>query len=57
MGSCRIPGWEKIVEAYYSYSLSASTKLSLDYQFVENPAYNTDRGPVNVFAGRVHWQF
>lgn len=51
------PGLEKILETYYSYSLTASTKLSLDYQFIDNPAYNTDRGPVNVFAGRVHWQF
>ena len=50
-------GLEKIVEAYYSYSLSSSTKLSLDYQFIDNPAYNTDRGPVNLFAGRVHWQY
>ena len=51
------PGLEKLIEAYYSYSLSSSTKLSFDYQFIENPAYNTDRGPVNTFAGRVHWQF
>jgi len=51
------PGLEQIVEAYYSYALTASTKVSFDYQFVVNPAYNTDRGPVNVFAGRFHWQF
>jgi high affinity Mn2+ porin len=44
-------------QAYYSYALSPSTKVSLDYQFIANPAYNTDRGPVNVFAGRFHWQF
>jgi high affinity Mn2+ porin len=51
------PGPEQILEAYYSYALSASTKLSFDYQFVVNPGYNTDRGPVNVFAGRFHWTF
>jgi high affinity Mn2+ porin len=51
------PRLEKILEAYYSYSLTASTKLSLDYQFIDNPGYNTDRGPVSLFAGRVHWQF
>lgn len=51
------PGLEKIIEAYYSYSATASTKLSFDYQFIDNPAYNSDRGPANVFAGRVHWQF
>jgi high affinity Mn2+ porin len=51
------PGLEQIIETYYSYAISPSTKVSLDYQFVVNPAYNTDRGPVNVFAGRFHWQF
>ncbi len=51
------PGFEQIVETYYSYALSASTKVSFDYQFFANPAYNTDRGPVNVFAGRFHAAF
>jgi len=51
------PGLERIIEAYYSYALSSSTRLSVDYQFIANPGYNTDRGPVNAFAGRFHWQF
>ena len=51
------PGLEQIVESYYSYALTSSTRLSVDYQFVVNPGYNTDRGPVNVFSGRLHWQF
>jgi high affinity Mn2+ porin len=51
------PGVEGIFEAYYSYALTASTKVSVDYQFIGNPAYNTDRGPANVFAGRIHSQF
>jgi high affinity Mn2+ porin len=51
------PGLEKIFEAYYSYALTASTRVSLDYQSVRNPAYNADRGPVNAFAARLHWQF
>ena len=50
-------GLEEIVEAYYSYTLTASTKIAFDYQFINNPAYNTDRGPVNVFSGRIHTQF
>ena len=50
-------GLEQIVEAYYSYALTDSTKITFDYQFVVNPGYNADRGPVNVFAGRFHWQF
>jgi high affinity Mn2+ porin len=51
------PGLEQIFETYYSYALTPSTHLSLDYQFIANPAYNTDRGPVNIFSGRIHWQF
>ncbi len=51
------PGLEEIVEAYYSYALTASTRVSADYQLVVNPAYATERGPVNVFAGRFHSQF
>ena len=51
------PGLEKIIETYYSYALSSSTHIGFDYQFIANPGYNTDRGPVNVFAGRGHMQF
>ncbi|MBC7424097.1 MAG: carbohydrate porin, partial [Ferruginibacter sp.] len=28
-----------------------------DYQFVQNPAYNNDRGPAHIFAIRGHVQF
>ena len=51
------PGLERIIEAYYSYALTPSTRLTFDYQFIANPAYNKDRGPVSVFGGRVHTQF
>jgi high affinity Mn2+ porin len=56
-GALPNPGIEQILEAYYSYSLTSSVKLTADYQFIANPGYNSDRGPVNVFAGRFHWQF
>jgi high affinity Mn2+ porin len=56
-GSLPHPGLEKIIEAYYSYALTSSVKLSFDYQFIANPAYNTDKGPVNLFAGRIRWVF
>ncbi len=51
------PGLEQVIEAYYSYAITSSTKVSFDYQFIANPGYNTDRGPVCVFAGRFHSQF
>ncbi len=59
IGDGQLPnyGLEQIVEAYYSYALTSSTKVSFDYQFIANPAYNADRGPVNVFAGRIHSAF
>jgi high affinity Mn2+ porin len=31
--------------------------VTLDYQFLADPAYNADRGPVSVFAARVHTEF
>jgi high affinity Mn2+ porin len=50
------PGLEHIVEAYYSLPISYF-RLTLDYQFIVNPAYNTDRGPASVVAARLHAQF
>ena len=51
------PGMEQIVEAYYSYAVTSSTKVTFDYQFIANPAYNIDRGPVSVFGARLHSAF
>jgi high affinity Mn2+ porin len=51
------PGLEQIFESYYSYALTSSVRLTADYQFIANPAYNTDRGPANVISGRFHYQF
>jgi high affinity Mn2+ porin len=31
--------------------------VTFDYQFIVNPAYNRDRGPVSVFGARVHTEF
>ncbi|MFC4231631.1 carbohydrate porin [Parasediminibacterium paludis] len=50
-------GHEAIVETYYSAKLSKSFWLTGDYQFVTNPGYNKDRGPVHVFALRGHIEF
>jgi high affinity Mn2+ porin len=51
------PGAEQILEAYYSWAARSWAHLSLDYQWVKNPAYNTDRGPVSIVAVRLHAQF
>lgn len=48
---------EKIVEAYYSLALLDAFAVTADYQFIVNPAYNADRGPVSVLGLRLHTQF
>ena len=48
---------ERIFEIYYAYSLNKWVTLTFDYQFVDNPGYNADRGPVSIFSGRLHAQF
>jgi high affinity Mn2+ porin len=50
-------GPEKIIETYYSLAAFSFARLSLDYQFIVNPAYNRDRGPVSVFGARIHAEF
>ncbi|MBR0906620.1 carbohydrate porin [Bradyrhizobium liaoningense] len=48
---------ERILEAYYAYSVIRGVTLTGDYQLVVNPAYNADRGPVSIFSGRLHAEF
>ncbi len=46
---------EMITELYYSFRLgNYPLWISPDYQFILNPAYNKDRGPVHAFGVRVH---
>jgi high affinity Mn2+ porin len=50
-------GAETVLETYYAYQLSKPVTLSFDYQLVNNPGYNRDRGPVSVLGFRVHGEF
>jgi len=50
-------GWEKILETYYDFNVWKTVHMALDYQFITNPAFNRDRGPISVFGARVHWSF
>ena len=45
---------EQIFEAYYSWAVAPGFWLSVDLQHMRNPAYNRDRGPVNLGALRMH---
>jgi high affinity Mn2+ porin len=48
---------ENILETYYNAKVNNNIHLSVDYQLIANPAYNADRGPVNVFSVRMHVEF
>ena len=59
LGDGKLPhyGYEHIVETFYKVRLINWLWLTGDYQFIMNPAYNKDRGPVSVFSVRVHVEF
>ena len=48
---------EAVIETYYNAHLSTYFWVTVDYQFVKNPAYNKDRGSVHVFGIRGHIEF
>jgi high affinity Mn2+ porin len=50
-------GWEKICETYYDFKVWKTLHAALDYQFIADPAFNRDRGPVSVIGVRAHWEF
>jgi hypothetical protein len=51
------PGQEGVVEAYYAVALGRFLTATLDAQRIWNPGYNRDRGPVSLYALRLHAQF
>jgi high affinity Mn2+ porin len=48
---------ENIVEAFYSLTVVKAAWVTLDMQRIQNPAYNADRGPVDVATIRAHAEF
>ncbi|HEX4049343.1 MAG TPA: carbohydrate porin [Steroidobacteraceae bacterium] len=48
------PGNEQILEGYYEAAVISAFTATLDAQWVQNPAYNRDRGPVAIYALRLH---
>jgi hypothetical protein len=48
---------EQVVDIYYQCHVFSSAWLTVDYQHLANPAYNADRGPVDIYGGRVHFEF
>jgi high affinity Mn2+ porin len=56
-GQLNRAGPEQILETYYSLAAFSFAHVTADYQFINNPAYNRERGPVSVFGLRLHAQF
>jgi hypothetical protein len=50
-------GREDILETYYTAHNWRGLFSSFDFQFIEHPGYNQDRGPVAVFTVRTHVDF
>jgi len=47
---------EKILETYYQLQFARDWSVMLDAQGVSCPGYNADRGPVSIFALRLHYE-
>lgn len=46
-------GYEQVMEVYYMVQVNRYVQVSPDFQLIQNPGYNCDRGPVEVFGLRV----
>jgi carbohydrate-selective porin OprB len=50
-------GRERVLETYYRYQPFEGVQLSGDFQHIDNPGYNGDRGPADVIGFRVHLEY
>jgi high affinity Mn2+ porin len=59
IGDGQLPnaGPEQILEANYRVGVFNFAHVAFDYQFVNHPAYNRDRGPVSIFGLQLHLRF
>jgi high affinity Mn2+ porin len=48
---------EEVLEAYYLIGATKNLFLTFDYQFINHPGYNADRGPVSIGGFRAHVEF
>ena len=48
---------EQIGEIYYRIQMGKFVQLSPQFQYLRNPGYNRDRGPVRVAGIRVHLEY
>lgn len=50
-------GLEQALEVYDNIQLGSYLRISPDFQFLQNPGYNEDRGPAEVYGLRAHLAF
>ncbi len=50
-------GRENLIETYYTLHAWRGIFPSFDLQYIQNPGYNRDRGPVTVASLRLHMEF
>ena len=50
-------GLEQTLEIYYRIQICRFVQLSPDFQFIQNPGYNRDRGPVEVYGLRLRLSY
>ena len=48
---------ENVLETYYRLDVVRNVELTFDWQYIQNPAYNQVRGPVDVYGLRLHLDF
>ena len=48
---------ERIGELYYNALVVKNVLAGLNFQHINNPAYNSARGPVNILSFRIHAEF
>ena len=48
---------ERVGEVYYNAIVVKNLLAGLNYQHINNPAYNASRGPVNIISFRIHAEF
>ncbi|MDR3579457.1 MAG: carbohydrate porin [Oryzomonas sp.] len=50
-------GLEQVFEAYYRVQLGPYVQITPDFQLIQNPGFNKDRGPAEVYGLRTHVSF
>jgi hypothetical protein len=48
---------DQVADIYYQWHAISSTWVTFDYQHLANPAFNADRGPVDIYNARIHFEF